>query len=167
MPGLNDGNPTYNDKLDANRQVSMEEEIARIIFFDCQDIEGGPREEYCQKMGREILDLVLAEFRPDLFSEPDGATANIRFTGEASSTLDRMIGEITNYQVGVTTIKGETFDVVIDQDQEGHDWNGCFFARRVVDGETDQQLGPRELFDLFGTGGGPGEAVLVDSIVVY
>ncbi len=64
----------YNDKLDADQQITMEEQIASYLFNDGVDLDNGqgegPSEEFCNKMGKEILLMVLTEFRKDLVGEP-------------------------------------------------------------------------------------------------
>ena len=68
--------PGYNDKLDPDDQISMEELIASIIRNQ-QEMEtqnskdnGGTdfslTDEDCQDLGRRILLNVLHKFRPDL-----------------------------------------------------------------------------------------------------
>jgi hypothetical protein len=57
---------TYNDKLDANDQISMEETIASILF----SLEAeGFGEEDAGFLSRQILLTVLTKFRPDLIAE--------------------------------------------------------------------------------------------------
>jgi len=69
----------YNDKLDADEQISMEEAIAARIYQngersnhddDCIDVQPDLliHEEDCADLGRNILQMVLAKFRPDLFT---------------------------------------------------------------------------------------------------
>jgi hypothetical protein len=58
---------TYNDKLDPDVQITMEEGIAGMLF-------SGARwslmtEELAQAMSRHILLEVLRQFRPDLVDE--------------------------------------------------------------------------------------------------
>ena len=53
----------YNDKLNPDAQISMEERIA-MHLFDNSSI----REEEAAQMGRDILLMVLEEFRKDLIS---------------------------------------------------------------------------------------------------
>lgn len=53
--------PAYTDEMDADEQISMEEQIARTIF-DRVDAD----EETCAELGREILLMVLANYRDDL-----------------------------------------------------------------------------------------------------
>lgn len=54
----------YNDKLDADRQISMEEKIAsHIIGMGEWSL---IHEEEAADLSREILQMVLEEFRPDL-----------------------------------------------------------------------------------------------------
>jgi hypothetical protein len=52
----------YNGKLDPLAQISTEERIASYIFEKSEI-----SEEDAAKAGREILNMVLEEFRPDLF----------------------------------------------------------------------------------------------------
>lgn len=55
---------TYNDKMSAEEQIGMEEDIAAMIFSHCDvDVD----EETASDLGRQILIKVLWEFRPDLF----------------------------------------------------------------------------------------------------
>lgn len=64
----------YNDTLDADDQITMEERIAATIFSQGAYENDAPLakpvaldEEQCAELGRTILKMVLAEFRPDLF----------------------------------------------------------------------------------------------------
>lgn len=54
----------YKDTFDSEAQIDAEEMIASKIF-------DSPRlsEEECAQLGRDILYLVLRNFRPDLFEE--------------------------------------------------------------------------------------------------
>jgi hypothetical protein len=71
----------YNDKLDPDVQVRVEEHIASTIF-DYEGEKGVTEsgssdfrtldEEDCARLGRSILLTVLKEFRPDLFSPKEG-----------------------------------------------------------------------------------------------
>ena len=71
-------NKPYNDKLDADQQISTEEKIAALISeFQEMQVENDDgngcddhtlTEEDCADLGRRILNLVLQEFRPDLFA---------------------------------------------------------------------------------------------------
>jgi hypothetical protein len=63
---LEPSGPTYNDKLDPDIQISTEELIASTIANHATD-DGYFGEEDCQRLGRDILKLVLGRFRPDLF----------------------------------------------------------------------------------------------------
>jgi hypothetical protein len=63
---------SYNDKLDADAQVSTEEAIAAMIFERVESLaplSTSLDEEDCAHFGREILKMVLKEFRPDLFTK--------------------------------------------------------------------------------------------------
>jgi len=57
---------SYNDSLDADLQITTEEEIAARIFDD-PDVDTD--EECAAQLGRDILRLVLSGFRPDLMSD--------------------------------------------------------------------------------------------------
>lgn len=57
---------TYRKTLDATKQVQMEEQIAATIFDASR--EDGVGEESAAQLGRDILMMVLKEFRPDLVS---------------------------------------------------------------------------------------------------
>jgi hypothetical protein len=62
----------YNDQLDARQQVGMEEKIAAYLAdFDRITDTGlkGPTDEDLNRAGKDILYMVLREFRPDLFGE--------------------------------------------------------------------------------------------------
>lgn len=64
----------YNDKLDANEQISMEEDIASMIFYHESNLipaYDGPAlgEDDCAELGRQILKKVLSHFRPDLMED--------------------------------------------------------------------------------------------------
>jgi hypothetical protein len=52
----------YNDKMSPDEQITAEERIAHEVFTS----EG--TEEDCAQKGRDILKMILKEFRPDLFS---------------------------------------------------------------------------------------------------
>lgn len=54
---------TYNDKIDADTQISMEENIATLLPHF------GVEEEDAAELGKIILKKVLARFRPDLFED--------------------------------------------------------------------------------------------------
>lgn len=56
----------YNDRLDADAQISAEEEIAVRIFDEAN---GKIHEEDCADLGRDILYMVLRAFRPDLLED--------------------------------------------------------------------------------------------------
>jgi len=56
---------SYNDNLGADQQISMEERIAGELF------NGGCSEDRAAELSREILLLVLQEFRPDLIADED------------------------------------------------------------------------------------------------
>ena len=56
----------YNDKLDPDKQVTAEERIAARIFDSFRENYPGISEDDAQRMGRDILLMVLKEFRPDL-----------------------------------------------------------------------------------------------------
>lgn len=53
----------YNDKIDADTQISTEEKIAAHLF----DVYGLD-EDSAGNAGRQILRIVLEEFRADLFT---------------------------------------------------------------------------------------------------
>jgi hypothetical protein len=53
----------YNETLDADEQITAEEEIAAYLF----DAELDIGEEDCAEAGRQILKMVLKRFRPDFF----------------------------------------------------------------------------------------------------
>lgn len=69
----------YADALNADRQITMEEQIAAVIFDwkpsgEVSETECCPQDPYltdedCAEMGRRILLMVLQEFRPALVRE--------------------------------------------------------------------------------------------------
>ena len=66
----------YNEKLDADQQVTAEERIASLIREAVEQAEDSRgqhdyqlTDEDCGTLGRLILLDVLAEFRPDLIEE--------------------------------------------------------------------------------------------------
>ncbi len=63
----------YNDKLDAGEQIEMEERIAACLFDDYV-----LDEEDVQESGQKILRMVLAKFRPDLFSAKPARPRTLR-----------------------------------------------------------------------------------------
>lgn len=58
---------SYNDKLNADDQISAEESIAAHLFDNASSIS----EEEAAELGRSILLLVLRKFRPDLIDGDD------------------------------------------------------------------------------------------------
>jgi hypothetical protein len=65
----------YNERLDADKQISWEEKIAGLIraaIEESEDSDGKPdftlTDEDCQDLGKQILKEVLVEFRPDLLA---------------------------------------------------------------------------------------------------
>ena len=60
----------YNDKFDADQQVTLEELIAAHIFDNAEregdEGEGRVKEQSATELGKEILQLIVAELRPDL-----------------------------------------------------------------------------------------------------
>jgi hypothetical protein len=71
----------YNDKLDADRQVTMEEQLASLLHsfqegqIELDDANGCDdytlTEEDCQTVAKQLLYTVLREFRPDLFDDAE------------------------------------------------------------------------------------------------
>lgn len=66
----------YNSKIDAEKQISTEENIASMIREHIETSENSRGEsdftisdEDCQQLGRIILKSVLESFRPDLFDQ--------------------------------------------------------------------------------------------------
>ncbi len=60
----------YNDSLDPEQQVDVEESIAAFLFDEVRlPHREGFIEEDAAEASRVILRLVLEEFRPDLFVE--------------------------------------------------------------------------------------------------
>jgi hypothetical protein len=61
----------YNDKLDANTQVTTEERIASRLQLMTEVLLRQPKhkEEVCQQESRILLRDILATFRPDLFED--------------------------------------------------------------------------------------------------
>lgn len=53
----------YNDNMSADQQITTEEKIASLVLEAAYSEEG---EEAFSQAGRNILKLVLQEFRPDL-----------------------------------------------------------------------------------------------------
>ncbi len=69
---------TYNDKLDADEQITAEEHIASLIQSAIENSEDSRgendytlTEEDCADLGRAILVDVLKQFRPDLMSDEE------------------------------------------------------------------------------------------------
>lgn len=52
----------YNDTMNPDQQITMEEQIAAYCF-DTSEV----GEETAAKAGRDILLMILTQFRPDLF----------------------------------------------------------------------------------------------------
>lgn len=68
-PPFEDG---YNDDMDPASQLDDEERISALIFDTCgealeDDDSGVPAEATCNALGRQILEMVLQKYRPDLF----------------------------------------------------------------------------------------------------
>lgn len=59
----------YNDRLDQDDQITLEEEVAAIIHGSLA--EGGASEEAAAELGRRVVQAVLARARPDLFDAED------------------------------------------------------------------------------------------------
>lgn len=59
----------YSDRLDAATQQDCEEDIATILSDRCNPLrtDSHVSEETAAELGRTILCVVLARFRPDLF----------------------------------------------------------------------------------------------------
>jgi hypothetical protein len=58
----------YNETLDPGEQINTEEQIASLIFRASEgSLEKGLDEDTCAQLGRDILLLVLQQFRPDFF----------------------------------------------------------------------------------------------------
>jgi hypothetical protein len=83
-PSCADGVPPYtpegyNEGLEPDEQITMEERIAGAIFDAAEWREGEepptdwPNEEECAELGRKTLLMVLGYFRPDLveYGPPD------------------------------------------------------------------------------------------------
>jgi hypothetical protein len=60
---------SYNSKLDADEQITTEEDIAARLF----EVVPGMSEEDCAEAGRDILLMVLKKYRPDLLTEADSS----------------------------------------------------------------------------------------------
>ncbi len=58
---------TYSDAFDEEMQVDAEEMIAAYLFDEHRE---GFNEESAGQAGRDILQMVLQQFRPDLFARP-------------------------------------------------------------------------------------------------
>ena len=54
---------TYNDNMSADQQISTEERIAAYLFD-----KAGASNHQATEAGKEILKMVVAEFRPDLIA---------------------------------------------------------------------------------------------------
>lgn len=57
----------YNNRLDPDDQITLEEEVAGIIHGALA--ESGASEEAAAELGRRVVQAVLARARPDLFGE--------------------------------------------------------------------------------------------------
>jgi hypothetical protein len=66
---LNFPNMEYNDKLAEKCQLEVEKDIAGLIWGARDRKTGKVSEEFCTALGRQILEVVLARFRPDMFEE--------------------------------------------------------------------------------------------------
>lgn len=56
---------SYNEKLDADEQISAEESIAAFLYESAPSMS----EDQAAELGRNILLLVLRKFRPDLIED--------------------------------------------------------------------------------------------------
>lgn len=64
----------YNDKLDADNQITMEEMIASKLHEEIRGLTDPMGEEDCNALAKEILYNVLLKFRPDFFDEEKSPT---------------------------------------------------------------------------------------------
>jgi len=87
---LNPDSRLYNESLDADDQITAEEEIAAYMQEKSEELVGDAlsfSEEDCARIGRDILLLTLKRFRPDLVGPPaypatDPDTDHRLFAGE-------------------------------------------------------------------------------------
>lgn len=111
----------YNDKFDADQQVTLEELIAALIFdWDYQGDETRPSEQEATDMSKEILKLVVEELRPDLVARKwvisDG---NAVETYDDWDELINTIKEWYYYLLEETAIEDEEFaDAILSRDFE-------------------------------------------------
>lgn len=61
----------YNDKFDADQQVDLEERIAALVFDKAETTRGNDNvsEQSANDLGKKILQIVVAELRPDLVAK--------------------------------------------------------------------------------------------------
>jgi hypothetical protein len=58
----------YNDKLDPDAQITMEEGIAAVLYGRINDSgHSGITEDLANEIGKLVVRLVLENFRPDFF----------------------------------------------------------------------------------------------------
>lgn len=75
----------YNNLMPAEQQISMEENIAATIFCATHAIDTGVLgEDDCAQLGRDVLAIVLKEFRPDLCDEFQGSAEAEHYRQQAT-----------------------------------------------------------------------------------
>jgi hypothetical protein len=92
MPQAEQAGGCYNALLDDDRQISVEEKIAAAIWElqnsrDARELD----EEEVAQLGRDILKLVLREFRPDFLEDVSPVTMS--FGDLAREILDELAPE--------------------------------------------------------------------------
>lgn len=148
----------YNDKLNADEQIAMEEAIASYLFSlnNEVDAEGGIAEDLAAQGGRDILLMVLEKFRPDLISREGLKTVNADprnescacdppWSGgklhEVHATIERWPNERFHAVLTVDGEKDEMFTYALEQ---AHNWVVNRTAKRLLDSHLEQATKERE-----------------------
>ncbi len=122
--------PEYIDGIDPVARSTVEEELAATIRVHAKDDIGA---EMCARLGRDLLKLALAYFRPDLFERPPdvitGAAIEVRVDAASSDVRVRSIPpgvvlyvrayDLANDLVGLGSFPGDGKDPEISLDEEG------------------------------------------------
>lgn len=144
----------YNDRLSPDKQVTMEERIAALLFDD-EDFEVSERA--AQEMSRGVLRLVLAEFRPDLFegAKPTALEGAARWALSIFESVSFEDGPYSDYETDregvIDDLRAALGLAPPDQDGEGQDerptlpegWPGLLTGNyRPVDLRTGEAIAP-------------------------
>lgn len=79
----------YNDTFDPDQQITLEEEIADVLF---QFTHTNLSEEDASLLGKDILRIVIAELRPDLVAPRNSTVDHCTVSGQASDSTGVLLG---------------------------------------------------------------------------